>query len=301
MWVGLVGLFIVGMLGGFTPVAIKFGVREFPPLLLTTLRFVVAAIVLFPFFLKQQRNVSRFDIWFLFTRSLFFAGNVGLFSIAIQYTTAIVAQILYTLVPIIVLVMSYVFLKEKITISKILGLVIAVVGAGILLQQSIVKAEVITFGTPFGNILNLLAVFSWSYYILVSKELTKKYSPLTTTFSSFITTIVVLLLLLPVEYVIRPIAIGNVTAVGIGSILWLGIFSSAVMFLLTQVVVKKTSPFITSFSQYFGPFASALISIPLLGEKPTSILFFAGLFIFCGVFYATSYEQVRKYLKSVLQ
>ncbi|MBI2431207.1 MAG: EamA family transporter, partial [Candidatus Levybacteria bacterium] len=56
MWIGLLGLFVVGMLGGFTPVMIKFGVREFPPLLLTTLRFLVASIVFYPFFFRYQRN-----------------------------------------------------------------------------------------------------------------------------------------------------------------------------------------------------------------------------------------------------
>ncbi len=301
MRIGLLGLFVIGMLGGFTPVMIKLGVGEFPPLLLTTLRFVVASIIFLPFFIKQQKHFTHNDVWFLFTRSLFFAGNVGFFSIAIQYTTTIVSQILYTLVPVIVLITSTIFLKEKITGSKVIGLIIATIGVIVLLQQSIVKTEIVTFGTPFGNMLNLCAVISWSLYIIVSKDLTKKYNPVITTFSSFVTTILVLLLLLPIENMIRPIEIGDVGVVGIGSILGLGIFSSAVMFFLTQVVVKKTSPFIASFSQYLGPFASAFISIPLLGEKPTSALFFAGMCIIFGVFIVTSYEHIRKHIQSMLQ
>lgn len=301
MWIGLIGLFIVGMLGGFTPVMLKFGLQEFPPLFLTVLRFLIASIVFLPFFLKQKKHLTQGDIWYLFTRSIFFAGNVGFFSIAVQYTTAIVSQIIYTLVPVIVLVMSYVFLKEKLTMPKIFGLIIATIGIGLLIQQSITKTETLTFGTPLGNILTLCAVLSWSFYVIVSKDLTKRFSLTVTTFSSFITTIFILFLLLPIEYIIRPWEVENITTIGIGSVLGLGVFSSAIMFFLKQFIIKKVGPFPASFSEYLGPFSSALFAIPLLGEKPTITLFFAGMCIIFGVVYATSYEQIKKHVRSVLQ
>ncbi|MBI2431149.1 MAG: EamA family transporter, partial [Candidatus Levybacteria bacterium] len=291
----------VGMLGGFTPVMIKFGVREFPPLLLTTLRFLVASIVFYPFFFRYQRNLARHDIWFLFTRSLFFAGNVGFFSVAIQYTTTIVSQLLYTLVPVIVLLMSRFLFKETMTMQKIAGLIIASFGVGLILKESIVKTEILAFGTPLGNLLTLIAVFSWAFYVLVSKDLTKKYSPVVTSFSSFVTTVVVLLFLLPFEGSVRSFQIYDVTTTGILSIFGLGIFSSALMFFLIQFVIKKTSPFTASLHQYIGPFSSGVISVPILGEKPTPILFVSGLCIIFGVLLATAYEHLRKQFKSVLQ
>lgn len=301
MWAGFFGLLLLGILGGSTPIWVKLGTREFPPLLLTTLRFVVAAIIFLPFFLREKKHLSRKDIWILFTRSLFFAGNAGIFSIAILYTTAIISQVLYSFVPGIVLVMSYFFLKEKITKQKLIGLFVAVFGIAILIEQSIVKSEIVTFGTLFGNLLTLLAMLSWASYTVVSKKLTAVYSPVVTTFASFITIIIVLLFFLPIEYAIRPFHIQQIDMLGVLSIGGLGIFSSAIMFLLTQVLIQKTSSFITSLSQYVAPFASAVIAIPILGEKPTPLFFLAGVCILVGVFYATSYAGVKKHLRSMVQ
>lgn len=301
MWIGFLGIVVLSILGGSTPIWVKLGATEFPPLLLTTLRFIVAAIIFLPFFLSEKKRFSRQDIWILFTRSLFFVGNAGIFSIAILYTTAIISQVLYSFVPGIVLVMSFFFLKERITKQRVIGLFIAVIGIGMLIEQSIVKTEVLTFGTLLGNVLTMLAVFSWSAYTIVSKKLTQTYSPVVTTFASFVTIIVVLLFLLPIEYAIRPVQLQHIDMIGIGSILGLGVFSSAFMFFLTQLLIQKTSSFTTSLSQYLAPFASALIAIPLLGEKLTPLFFLAGAFVLIGVFYATSYEAVKKHLRSVLQ
>ncbi|QQG40998.1 MAG: DMT family transporter [Candidatus Levyibacteriota bacterium] len=301
MWIGFFGILVIGILGGSTPILVKLGLTEFPPLLLTTLRFIIATIIFLPFFLQEKRHLTRHDIWILFTRSLFFAGNAGIFSIAIQYTTAIISQVLYSFVPGIVLVMSFLFLRENMTKQRIIGLFIAVIGVGILIQQSIIKTEVLTFGTLIGNMLTLLAALSWSAYTVVSKRLTDVYSPVVTTFASFVTIIIILVPLLPIEYILQPVQLENVDLSGVGSVMYLGIFSSAFMFFLTQLLIQKTSSFVTSLSQYLAPFAGAMIAIPILGEKLTPLFFLAGVCVVVGVFYATSYEGVRKHIKSVLQ
>ncbi len=301
MWVGFFGILMVGVLGGSTPILVKLGLTEFPPLLLTTLRFIIATIIFLPFFLREKKRFTRHDIWILFTRSLFFAGNAGIFSIAIQYTTAIISQVLYSFVPGIVLVMSFLFLREKMTKQRVIGLFIAVIGISILIQQSIIKTEVLTFGTLIGNILTLFAVLSWSAYAVVSKRLTDVYSPVVTTFASFVTIIIILVPFLPIEYVMRPVQLENIDVVGIGSVVGLGIFSSAFMFFLTQLLIQKTSSFVTSLSQYLAPFAGAVIAIPILGEKLTPLFFLAGVCVIVGVFYATSYEIAKKHVRSMLQ
>lgn len=301
MWIGLFVLLIAGSIGGTTPVVLKIGLNEFPPLILTTLRFLLATIVFLPFYFRQKPRLFRSDITTLSTQSIFFALNVGFFSIAIQFTTAIMSQILYTLVPIIVMILSYYMLKEKLTTNKIVGLAIAILGVAFLMYQSAVKEETLTFGTPFGNTLTLCGVFSWALYLVFSKKLTNRYSPTTTSFASYVVTTLLLLFLVPIEYTIRPLAIEKITITGIESIFWLAIISSALMFFLIQFAVQKTTAFTASFFQYLGPFSGALVAIPILGEKPTWTLVMGGLFIITGVFYATSYEHARKYLRSVLQ
>lgn len=301
MWLGFLGILAIGILGGSTPILVKVGLTEFPPLFLTTIRFIIAIIIFLPFFLREKKHFNRHDIWVLFTRSLFFAGNAGIFSIAIQYTTAIISQVLYSFVPGIVLAMSVIFLREHITKQRIIGLCIAAIGVGVLIQQSIVKTEVLTFGTLLGNMLTLIAALSWAAYTVVSKRLTDEYSPVVTTFASFVTIVIILIFLLPFEYAVNPVQLQQVGIVGIGSAVGLGIFSSAFMFFLTQLLIQKTSSFVTSLSQYLAPFAGAVIAIPILGEKPTVLFFIAGICVLVGVFYATSFEVAKKHVRSMLQ
>src|SRR3989344_6138599 len=112
--------------------------------MLTSLRFVVATIIFLPFYLRTKKPLSKHDIITISKYSIFFALNVAIFSIAIQYTTAIMSQILYTLVPVIVMILSYFILKEKLTIQKIVGLAIAMTGIAFLLYQSASKEESLT-------------------------------------------------------------------------------------------------------------------------------------------------------------
>lgn len=299
MITGLVALLFAGFIGGQTPLLLKFGLRDFPPLLFTFLRFVIAMIVLLPFFLLREEKLSSVDIKRLGFQSIFFAGNVAIFSIAIQYTSAIMSQILYTTVPLVVGALSYFMLKEKLTKHKIIGLIIAVAGVGFLLEQSTSKMDVLSFGTPLGNFLTLLAVFSWSIYMVLSKNLTKKYSPITTSFISYIVTAFLLLLFVPIEESIRPFHPSHISLLGSGSLLAVGVISSALMFFLIQFTILKTSPFVASFFQYLGPLSSAITAIPFLGEKPTKSLVISGILIIIGVFIATSYPQIKG--KKVLQ
>lgn len=301
MWLGILALLVAGFIGGQSSLLLKLALHDFPPLFLTEIRFILAALIFLPFFLKQRIKLSKKEIQSLFLHSIFFSLNVGIFSIAIQYTTAILSQILYTLVPLVVIVISYKLLREKFTQNKIIGLLIAMLGVGFLISQSVSKSETLTFGTPLGNLLTLAAVLSWSFYMVLSKNLTRKYSPTTTSFFSFLTTVILLLFVVPFEHFIHPLEISKVSVIGLGSVLTLGIFSSALMFFLIQFSIKKTSPFTASFYQYVGPISAAITAIPFLGEKPTHGLIIGGFLTIIGVFVATTFPFLRKKSKSVLQ
>ncbi len=125
---GIIALLIANFIGGaLSPVFVKFGVSEIPPLTFTLLRFSLAILFTLPLYLKQKSHtVSRQNIKFLLFGSTFFSLNLSLFSIGLQYTTVIMSQILYTLVPVIVGVMAHFILRENLTRNKNIGLAFAV-------------------------------------------------------------------------------------------------------------------------------------------------------------------------------
>lgn len=303
MWNGLVALFIANFIGGvFNSVLIKLGVREIPPITFTMFRFLIASLAILPFYLRQSHRESlRKHIWIILAQSVFFAANVGTFSIAIQFTSAIMSQIIYVFVPVVVGIISYFVFKEKFTKNKIIGSLVALLGVLFLIEQSILKADILSLGTLYGNLLILFGVFVYSGYLLLSQKLTKIYSPTTTTFFTFLVTFILLMLVVPFEFINNPLQISKITVVGIGSLFGLAIFSSAIMYFLIQFGIKKAGSFTASLFQYIAPFFTAISAMAVLGEKLTLTIVLGGLLIMFGVFYATTYEYVKKGIRYMLK
>lgn len=294
--IGITALLIANFIGGaLSPMFVKFGVLEIPPLTFTLLRFILAILFTLPIYIRQKSyTITRHNIKFLLFGSTFFTLNLSLFSIGLQYTTVIMSQILYTLVPVIVGIMAHFILGERLTRNKIIGSGFAFSGVIFLITQSVLTNQTLTFGTLLGNSLMLIGVFSWSVYFIVSKKLTNVHSPITTSFFSFLVTVILLSLFVPFELSIRPLSTASITTTGLGSLFGVALFSSVIMFSLIQLGIKRTSAFTASLFSYTGPFFAGIVSIPLFGEKITPLLIIGGLLIIFGVFYATSLEHIKK-------
>lgn len=300
MWTGFLFVFISAAVGGaINSVAVKLGVREIPPITFTTLRFLFSTLLFLPiYFSQKQAKLYKKDIIILCTMSLFFVTNLALFSIGLQYTSAIVSQTLYILSPILVITFAHFMIGEKYTMEKGLGLIISLVGVVYFIYQSAIAKSAVTFGTPLGNILILIGVVCFSLYIVWSKKLTHSYSPSTITLFNFILTTVLLTLFMPVEWHFRPFILSKVTTVGLLS-LGAMIFSSIVGYLTLQIGIKRTSAFVGSLNLYISPFFTALIAIIILGEKVTLPFIIGGALVAVGVFYATAFQHVKKLLTPI--
>lgn len=298
---GLLALFVANFIGGaLTPTFVKFGVTQIPPLTFTEVRYLLAIAILLPFYLKQKKDkLHSNNIKGILLCSLFFALNVGLFSIAIQYTTIIMSQILYAFVPVIVGILGHFILKEKFTKNKIIGSIVAFLGLLFLLYQSFVREENLTFGSPAGNILIIIAVFSWSLYLIFSRKNSHTHTAITNSFASFLVTAIVLFPIIPFELSYRSFNLDQITILGYGSLLGVGILSSVVMIFLIQTGIRLTNAFTTSLFSYTAPFFASVAGILIFGEKITITLIIGGFFILFGVFYATSYEYLMNRLKKV--
>lgn len=299
MLLGYLALLLSAIIGGLSPVMLKLGSSEIPPITLSTFRFVIGSLILLPFYVHQHTPLTKRQMRNLVIKSLFFAGNMVFFSYAISYTTAIMSQILYTSVPVVVSVLAHFLVHEKFSANKALGLFIAFIGILFLIGQSLSSNTMNSLGTPYGNIILLLAIGCWAMYIVISRRLSAHHSAVTMGFFSVSVTAIVLLFIAPFE--LAGHTIGHITFIGFGSMFFLGILSSAVFFPLFQFGIAKTNAFSASLTSYLGPVFAGLGSTFLLGERITFSLIIGGLFILFGAFLASSYDYLKKYAKSMLQ
>jgi drug/metabolite transporter (DMT)-like permease len=302
MLLGLLFLFI-GQLAGSTvvPIATKIGLQFTSPLLFVFLRFLFASILFFPFFVFSKRKKLGFSDYkniMILALLLFF--NVSLFTVGIQFTTVLMSQILYGATPIVVGILAQIFLHETLTKEKIIGLAIALSGMCFLFYQSATQQEHLTFGTPLGNVIIIGAMLGYSGWVLYSRALqtSQKYTSSQLSFFTFIFIALYMLFMLPID---KYLSSSHMFVFSNYSLLYsiLVGFGSVILYFFIQLGIKYTNAFTASLFQYIGPFLTGIFSTIILHEKVTSSLFFGGILIIGGVFYATSFNYVMRLIKKV--
>lgn len=129
-------------------------------------------------FMGPKEKIDKKDYIHFFIAALFgIAINMLMFFKGLEHTTPIHASVISTISPILVLIMSAIFLNEKLTSMKILGVFIGFAGAIILTVYG--KSLRSEDNVLLGNTLIFINATSFAIYLILVKKLTAKYHPLT--------------------------------------------------------------------------------------------------------------------------
>lgn len=228
-----------------------------------------------------KEKIEKKDIYRLFFLALFgVAINQLLFYKGLNLSTPINASIMMISNPIIVLVLTAVVLKEKITSNKVIGISLGVAGALTLLLIN----KNFSFGshTMTGDILVLINSASWAVYTILVKPLMKKYNTIT---------ILKWVFLIGLFYVF-PFSIGEfkqIDWVNMPPKIWLCIAfvivcTTYLAYLLNTYALKALSPSIVSIYIYMQPFLASLIAIAVGQDQLDPVKVTSGLLIIAGVY-----------------
>ena len=278
----LLWVMLVAALGGGVPAFSKMALEVIPTFTFIFLRFIAAAVILFPIFIKVKEKISKNDFWFLVLVSVFGTGNVIFFAFGVRETTATVAQVLYAAVPIVALIASTIILKTQFNKNKILGVLLGLVGVLIIIMTPRLVGNQNSAGSIIGNLLVLTAVLSYSLYTVLSKKAQKIYSPLILTTMMVITTLVIQSFLIISEFSDYSRTIDNITLKGIIGVIYVGTIGTGLYFLIYQMVIKKADPLIASMTFYLQPIFSFIWAFFLLGERLSLSLIVGSLLAFLG-------------------
>lgn len=279
-------IFLGTILGGASTPFQKIGLREFPPLSFAFIRFLMATIIILPFFLKIKKHKLK-EFKDLIPVSLFATTNIILFILGIKATTATIGQLLYAGTPLLTGLMVYFFMKENLSFRKILGIIIGFIGVGLVVLLPVIERGQVFAGNLSGNLIIGAAVIFWSCYMVFSKKAQIKYSPIdVTSIFIFITTIV----LFPLFIYDQTVNFGwwhNLTISGIITILYVTVVTTIFTYFLNQYAIKHGGAVFASMSFYLLPISSFVLAFFLLGERLTSGLLIGGALALIGVFFVT--------------
>lgn len=124
-----------------------------------------------------KEKIAYNDFIRIFFMALFgVALNMLTFFKGLSLTTPINGSVIMTSTPIIVLIFSFIILKENITARKIIGILLGMTGAIALITYG-PRAELNAPNIKWGNFLVFVNAASYGLYLIVAKPLLKKYHP----------------------------------------------------------------------------------------------------------------------------
>ena len=231
------------------------------------------------FFIKE--NVELKDIVRLLFCGLFgVAINQLFFFEGLNLTTPINAAIIMTVSPILVIIFSAIIIKEKITIRKLLGIFLGIVGAATL----ILKSGSISIDNAFfvGNILIFINATSYSIYLVLVKTLMTKYNPITVMLYVFSFGLIFVL----------PFGLNELLEVNTQSfskiiylkVAFVVICTTFLAYLFNAFALKTLNPSVVSTYIYLQPVLASVVAIFLKSDSLDFIKILSALFIFSAVY-----------------
>jgi len=129
------------------------------------------------FFVPKQKIDTADYLRLFFAALLGMCINMLMFFKGLELSTPINSSVIITLTPLMVLVLSYIFLKEKMGVLKLGGILIGFAGAVILTFYG-KKVSANAPNIMLGNIMFLINASAFAGYLVLSKPLTQKYHTL---------------------------------------------------------------------------------------------------------------------------
>ncbi|MDC1170173.1 DMT family transporter [Candidatus Pelagibacter sp.] len=160
-------LFIQPIFMASNLIVARGGVEFVPPISLAFWRWTIVFLILLPFtYLSLKRNYKIIQQEY---KKLFFLGAMGCGVcgafpfLAGQTTTVANMGIIYTSSPIFIILISALFFKEKITLTKIIGLVACLIGVFAIIIKGDLEL-LINLKFTIGDLWMLAAAIGWALY-----------------------------------------------------------------------------------------------------------------------------------------
>jgi drug/metabolite transporter (DMT)-like permease len=241
---------------------------DIPPMAMTFLRRLFAIVILAP---VAWRHVRRdWPIVRRGWRSLLVLGVLGvgthnvLAYLGPNYTTATNALILNSFIPVMLITLSWVFLRERLTPLQLAGAGVSLAGVLTILARG--SLEVLaTLKLNGGDLLLILAMAMWSIYTIGLRWRPQGLHMLT-----FLFVLMVIGDLAVLPFFAMELAIGRhmvVTPVNVAAIVVIALFSSVLAYVFWNQAVSQLGPSVAGLFVHLMPVFGVLLAWVFLGER----------------------------------
>jgi drug/metabolite transporter (DMT)-like permease len=285
-------LSIAEILWGVNVPVIKLGLRAMPLPVFLSVTILGAGLLTAPLAYRHWKPIKRKDHLLIIIGSVLSIslGNVALL-MGLQRIPSLNASLISLLGPFLLFILSVEFLKERLSLRTFLGIMIAFVGAAIVIGkpwEATASNQMVT-----GSLFVVLAVFCEVVSTLMFKPILKRVHPYQLTSLHLIWGIIpIAIYSLPYLYSLGPDNAGengylaiffNITLITIANCLF-------------YIGLKKKKAQEVGIFRYLHPVATAIAAWFILSEVPSQKVIVGAVLIFLGIYYA-EIKKAKKLLR----
>ena len=277
-------------------VGIRAGLEDFSPGGLALLRYLIGSFGMWLIFIRRPKREKTFNSRELTYALLTGVVGIGMYNITLNYGEQVissgVASFIISQSPIITTLLAIIYLKEKVSLSGIFGMVVSGVGVAL-----ITLSQTDNFNFYVGIFYILFATFVGSLYSILQKALLRKHDVIDlTTYAVWGGTLIL--------FIFTPDLIEDLKTASLQgwiTVIYLGIFPTVIGYLAWSYVLTQISTSQAVSYLYFSPLIATLIGWVWLGEIPELLAFVGGLIALFGVWWVhLSFNKRRTELKSLM-
>mgnify|MGYP000978081721 CR=1 FL=1 len=245
------------------------------PLTLVFFKYLIGLMVavIIKFKMEGKSLIRKKDIPIFLFCALF--GEVGYFYLeytAMLYLPVSLVTIVLAFVPALSIIIDKALFKKKATKKMAAGILLSVVGITLVIG---VDWHILFQGRIIGYLLAFGAVIAWNLYNFLTASLHDRYESATLTLNQIICS---LLLVWPYALTHLPHS-GTVTPGVIGGILYLGILSTGVGFIIFVRSLHILGPTVTAIFSNFLPITTTLFGWLILNETILPVQMAGGVIV----------------------
>lgn len=267
-------------------VGIRVGLTAYSPGSLALLRFLVASLcMLVIYFYLPAKKIAWIDRLQLM---LIGVAGIGIYNISLNYgelsVSAAVASFVIGLMPVITLILSVLFLKERPNYLVWLGILVSLLGL-----VCMILGEDAQISATHGVLVILIATVMGGIYSVTQRRYLRHYHPVAITAWVMWGGTIMLLIFTPELW--QEIKIAHLPATI--SAIYMGIFPAALAYVAWCYVLKHWPASKASMYLYAMPVFSTLLGFILLHEQPSPLSIGGGLLALLGAVIANHFQTIR--------
>ncbi|MCL4389800.1 MAG: DMT family transporter [Patescibacteria group bacterium] len=286
----IIAVFAAQIIWGVAGLLVKIVLADVPPFSLLFFRSLLTCLILYPILeyrvIKGERlqTISSQDKWTIFWAG--FTGvflNIALYFIGQKLTTVIDAWVINSTGALFVILISYIFIRERLNRIVYFGVALAFVGTLVIIGTPVLG---IGSGSIPGNLLILGSTLVLGISYVLTKRLMDRFSPLLLAYYFFLIGLFFSLPFFLWEYLQNP---GWIAALSTGSwliIAYLTIGSSIIAYALDNFALIRLSASAVATAGYISVVIALGLGIIFLHEQMTPFFIAGTIITFCGLFLA---------------